>query len=488
MSEKDTSNKTNSTYSPQEDELNSFRNSIGTADRSGKRKWVFAKQPKGSYYKWRGIVSIFLIALLVVLPFIKIGGNPLFKFDFFKREFFIFSYPFFTSDFKIFALGMITTIVFIILFTVVYGRIFCGWICPQTIFLEMVFRKIEYAIDGDRNKQMKLAKQEWNEEKIRKRALKYFIYILVSLFITNIAFAWVIGVDELKQFITDGPLKHPTTFGVFLLLTGLFLFVFAWFREQACVLVCPYGRLQGVLIDKQTIIVAYDYKRGEREKGRAKFKRGVNREQEGVGDCIDCGNCVVVCPTGIDIRNGTQLECVNCTACIDACDEVMEKINLPKGLIRYASEDNIQKGVNFRFTARMIAYTVALLVLIGVLSSFLFFRSSVNSKFLREPGSDYKIINNEIITNNFQYTLQNKTKETKQMHLRLKSHPNGTIQLLNGTNVVLIAPGQQVEGSMVISIPKEDVKSYKEPIEIEVLDDHDKVIDSYDSSFAGPFQ
>lgn len=470
-----------------EEELNSFRNSIGTADKSGKRKWIFAKKPSGKFYNYRTYVAWVLLAILIIVPFIKINGNPLFKFDVLKREFYIFSYPFFTSDFKIFAIGIIATIVFVILFTVVYGRIFCGWICPQTIFLEMGFRKIEYLIEGDRNKQIKLDKQEWNEEKIRKRLLKWTIYGLLSLFISNIMFAWVLGVDFLKDLYVK-PAEHTTTILVLLIFTGLFYFVFTWFREQACVLVCPYGRLQGVLIDKQTIIVAYDYKRGERENGRARYRRGVDREAEGIGDCIDCGNCVAVCPTGIDIRNGTQLECVNCTACIDACDEVMEKINLPKGLVRYASEEQIAEDKKFKFTPRMMAYTGVLSVLVGVLFSLtFFFRSDVNSKFLREPGTDYKMINNSIITNQFHFNLQNKTKNIEQMHFKLKSHPNGTIQVTNLPVPLLIQPGQEIEGKCVISIPKKDVSSYKEKITIDVLDKNNKVVDTYTTSFAGPF-
>ena len=471
-----------------EEELQSFRNSIGTADKSGKRKWVFAKKPEGKYYQWRTYVSWFLLAMLIIIPFIKINGNPLFKFDVIKREFYIFSYPFFTSDFKIFAIGMITTVVFIILFTVVYGRIFCGWICPQTIFLEMVFRKIEYAIDGDRNKQMKLSKQAWDEEKIRKRLLKWTIYAVISFIISNIFFAWIIGVDELKKLIVDGPMEHLSTFIGLLIFTLLFYGVFTWFREQACVLVCPYGRLQGVLIDKKTIIVAYDYKRGERAEGRARYKRGQDRAAEGVGDCIDCNNCVVVCPTGIDIRNGTQLECVNCTACIDACDEVMTKINLPTGLIRYASEEEIAEGKKFKFSGRMIAYTAVLTILTGLLFSLLFIRSDVNSKFLREPGTDYKVVNNSIITNEFQFTLQNKTKDTEQMHFNLASHPKGAIQVSNLPVPLLIQPGQQIEGKAIISIPKSEISSYKEKIKIEVLNQDNKVIDTYTTSFAAPFK
>src|SRR5690606_24115217 len=219
----------------------------------------------------------------------------------------------------------------------------------QTIFMEMVFRRIEYWIDGDRGAQMRLDKQPWNAEKIRKRTLKWFIFAVISFLIANVFLAYIIGSDRLLQYVWDGPMAHLNTLASLSIFTGVFYFVFAWFREQVCIIACPYGRLQGVLLDNKSIIVAYDYKRGEKEVGRAKFKKNEDREASGKGDCIDCFQCVHVCPTGIDIRNGTQLECVNCTACIDACNSIMEAVNLPKGLIRYASEENIEKKAKFEF-------------------------------------------------------------------------------------------------------------------------------------------
>src|SRR5690625_7525330 len=197
---------------------------------------------------------------------------------------------------------MITSIVFIVLFTVVYGRIFCGWICPQTIFMEHVFRKIEYMIEGDRPKQMKLARQEWDEEKIRKRLLKWTVFALISFFFANIFFAYIVGADALFNFIKEGPFNNLSTFFSLVIFAGLFYFVLAWFREQVCVLVCPYGRLQAALIDKTTIILADDYVRGEGEKGRAKPRRNEDRTAAGRGACIDCSQCVVVCATVMATR------------------------------------------------------------------------------------------------------------------------------------------------------------------------------------------
>lgn len=467
-------------------EEESFRTSIGTMDKKGKRQWVFPKKPSGRYTKWRTYVSWVLLAILVILPFIKLpNGNPIFKFNVPKGEFIIFGFPFFTSDFFLLAIGMIAAIVFIVLFTVVYGRIFCGWVCPQTIFMEHVFRKIEYMIEGDRPKQMKLANQPWDEEKIRKRLLKWVIFGLISFFIANIFFSYIIGIDALVDLIKEGPVKNLSTFIGLIIFTGLFYFVFAWFREQVCTLVCPYGRLQGVLIDKKTIIVAYDFKRGERTAGRAKFRKGEDRIAAGKGDCIDCKQCVVVCPTGIDIRNGTQLECVNCTACIDACDEVMDKINLPRGLIRYASEENIETGKKFKFTTRMFAYTVVLLAIVTAINVFLFNRNQVEVKFLHVPGRNYRMEGNSV-SNLYQYTLYNKTNGELKVRFALKSHKDGTIRVVSGPSPVILPKGSISQGSVEVRIPREDLKSYKERVVMIAVDENGKELDDYSTSFSAP--
>ena len=346
-----------------EQDKDSFRDSIATIDDKGKRSWIFPKKPSGIFYKYRTYVSWFLLAFLLAAPFIKINGNQFLLFNVLERRFNIFGFPFWPQDFHLLVVSMIIGVVFIALFTVVYGRVFCGWVCPQTIFLEMVFRKIEYWIDGDRGAQIRLTKQEWTPEKIRKRVLKHSIFFIFSFIIANVFLAYLVGSDRLFEIITDNPFEHLSGLIAILIFTAVFYFIFAWFREQVCVIACPYGRLQSVLLDNKSIVVAYDYKRGEKEAGRAKFKKNEDRPTTGKGDCIDCHQCVDVCPTGIDIRNGTQLECVNCTACIDACDFMMEKVELPKGLIRFASEDNIAKGEKPQFTPRMKGYTAVLTIL-----------------------------------------------------------------------------------------------------------------------------
>ena len=470
------------------EENEKFRTEVATMERNGTRKWVYAKKPSGKYTNYRTIVSTILLVLLVILPFIKLpNGNPLFKFDVFNTNFVLFGYPFFTTDFFLLAFGMIVSVVFIILFTTVYGRLFCGWVCPQTIFLEFVFRKIEFLIEGDRNKQIRLDKQDWNEEKILKRGSKWIIYYFISFFVVNIFMAYIVGADALIDMIKAGPAEHSGKFiGVFIV-SWLFYFVFAWFREQACTLVCPYGRFQGVLIDKKTIQVAYDYRRGEGEKGRSKFKKNEDRKAEGKGDCIDCGQCVAVCPTRIDIRNGSQLECVNCTACMDACDEIMTKIDLPKGLIKYASEDNLAEGKPFRVNARLISFTVILVAMIAAMGIFMMNRSEVEVKFLQVPGKDFTIEGN-YITNTLQYNLMNKTNHPYQLTVKVKSFKDGKTEILNEPGqFIKIDEGELKQGLIKIKIPKKDLTSYKVPVDLEIKDQNGKSIDDYVISFMAPF-
>ncbi|MBT0552110.1 cytochrome c oxidase accessory protein CcoG [Riemerella anatipestifer] len=463
-------------------EASTFRDSVGTMDNTGKRKWVYPKKPKGKFTDYRNYVSIFLLAIFFILPFIKINGNPFLLINILDREFFIVGQPFYPQDFFILALGAVTSIVFIILFTVVFGRIFCGWICPQTIFMENVFRKIEYWIEGDRNKQIKLDQQPWNSEKIRKRGLKWTIYIIISLVVTHFMFTYIVGYEEVFRIMKEGPIKYPTNFLVMLLFTAAFYLVFAWFREQVCTLVCPYGRLQGVLIDKQTINVYYDFKRGE---NRSKWRKNEDRAAEGKGDCIDCNQCVVVCPTGIDIRNGQQLECINCTACIDACNEVMEKVGLPKGLIRYATEDEIEQGRKFKFTSRMKAYTAVLIALMTFVSFLLYNRGSMEAKFIKPAGSTFFISGNEI-TNTYNYTLLNKSSKDYVVTFKVLEPANGVIKY-GGSSKIVLKRDKMEKGTVNISFPKKEIKLSKQNLVIGVYDKDGKLLTTFETYFEGEF-
>ena len=476
-------NTATSNFQTPEPPYDDFRNSVGTMNETGERKWVYPRKPKGEYTHYRNYVSYFLLALFFGIPFVKINGNPFFLFNVIDRKFFIFGQPFYLQDFFILALGAVTSVIFVMLFTVVFGRIFCGWICPQTIFMESVFRKIEYLIEGDRNKQMKLDRQEWNSEKIRKRAVKWSVFALLSVIITNFMFMYIVGFEEVLKIILEGPADHSLKFLGMIGFAVAFYFVFAWLREQVCTLVCPYGRLQGVLIDKQTINVYYDFKRGE---GRSKWKNHEDRKVLGKGDCIDCRQCVVVCPTGIDIRNGQQLECINCTACIDACDEVMEKVGLPKGLIRYATEAEIENQDAFKFTSRMKATTVILTLLVGFLGFLMYDRGSMEAKFIKPAGSTFFVKDGKI-TNTFIYTLLNKSNEKKIVTIKVIAPRTAELDFF-GPDKIILKGDQILKGNINITFPEKEIRFSKQNMTIGVFDEKGNMTDSFDTIFEGPFQ
>ena len=460
-----------------------FRDSVRTMDQSGKRVWIFPRKPHGKFTNYRNLVAYILLAIFFALPFVKLNGNPFFLINVVERHFFIFGQSFYPQDFFILALGAITSLVFIILFTVIFGRIFCGWVCPQTIFLEMIFRKVDYLVEGDRNRQMKLDRQEWDAEKIWKRLLKWSIFMIISLVITHWMFMYIIGYQGVFKMIQDGPFNDFTSFLVMVIFTSAFYFTFAWFREQVCTLVCPYGRLQGVLIDKETINVYYDYKRGE---NRSKWRKGEDRKATGKGDCIDCNQCVVVCPTGIDIRDGQQLECVNCTACIDACDEVMIKTGLPPGLIRYATEDEIEKEIPFRFTNRMKAYSFVLALMVGFLGFLMYNRGDVEAKFIKPAGSTFFVRDGKI-TNTYSYTFLNKSNEDAVITIKVEDPQHGEISL-SETNKLKIKKGDLTKGTVNISFPEKEIRLSKQNISIGIYDDKGKLLDSFKTYFEGPFK
>jgi len=462
-----------------------FRDSIATINEDGKRNWIFPKKPSGRLYEKRKLVSYLLLTFLFAAPFIKINGNQFLMFNVLERRFNIFGFPFWPQDFHLFVISMIIGVVFITLFTVGFGRIFCGWICPQTIFMEMVFRRIEFWIDGDRNKQIRLDRQKWDAEKIRKRLLKWFIFLVISFLIANVFLAYLIGSDKLINSIIEGPFQHLGTLIPLLIFTAVFYFVFAWFREQVCIIACPYGRLQGVLLDNKSIVVAYDHKRGEAENGRKKFRKNEDREALGYGDCIDCLQCVNVCPTGIDIRNGTQLECVNCTACIDECDHIMDKINLPKGLIRFASEDNIEKKEPFKLTARIKGYIAVLTILIGVLIGMLALRNDVEARILRLPGQLYEHKDNGIISNVYTFKLVNKTSQLiEDLSFRLRGK-EGTIKIVSTSDTFVVEPQGIAEGTLFIELKQSDLSGDKNKLMIDVFS-KGKFIENTTVTFLGP--
>jgi cytochrome c oxidase accessory protein FixG len=452
----------------------SFRDAVATISKDGKRNYITPQKPNGKLYNLRSYFSYFYLILFFTLPFIKIEGEPIFLFNILERKFIFFGVIFWPQDFFIFAIGLLTFLVFVILFTVAFGRLFCGWACPQTIFMEMVFRKFEYWIEGDAQHQRRLDAMSWNLEKIRKRGLKLFVFFAFSFLIANYFLAYIVGMEELEVLIQDGIFLHFGTFSSLIIFTFVFFFVYLWFREQVCIIVCPYGRLQGVLLDKNSILVAYDYIRGE-PRGK------LSDTKTDKGDCVNCAACVRVCPTGIDIRNGTQLECVNCTACIDACDEIMDHVGKPKGLIRYASENNIAKKEKTAYTFRLKMYTVVLIGLLTFLATLLITRDDVSVRVMRTAGQMYQRQDNAMISNLYNIKLANKTR--KIIHLELKlENIEGEIKMINTINV---PKESYFQTSFFVYLKHTEIKKRKTKIKIGIYQ-KGKKIETVTVSFLGP--
>ena len=486
----------------------SFRDSVATISKEGKRNYVFPKKPKGKLYNRRTLFSIFYLIVFFTLPFLKYNGEPLLMINVLERKFIIFGLIFWPQDFFIFGIAMITFIVFVIVFTVAFGRLFCGWACPQTIFMEMVFRKIEYWIDGDSAKQRQLKSMPWNGEKIRKRVTKFVAFFSLSFIIANFFLAYLISMDVLLGYITL-PATHVGTLVSLLVFTTVFFFVYWWFREQACIVVCPYGRLQGVLLDKNSIVVAYDHKRGEpRGKAGKKAKEVEVAEAKdddctctdckgdgackdlaakftpaAAGDCIDCSACVRVCPTGIDIRNGTQLECVNCTACMDACDEIMTSIHKPIGLVRYASDNSIKNGVRLTFTPRLKAYTAVLTLLLVVLSVLIISRTDLDVRLLHTSGMTFTTLPDGRISNLFNLKLVNKTHEDIPFEVRLENL-KGEINLV-GSSLQVVKKESYSNLQFFVKLNQNQLKGWKTQIELGIYVNKEK-IKTIKTSFIGP--
>jgi len=457
-----------------------FRDNIATVDEKGKRIWVYPKKPSGILHNWRVAVTVALLLLLFSGPFLTINGKPLLLLNFFERKFVILGQPFWPQDFVLLAIVLITFFVIIILFTVVFGRVWCGWFCPQTLFMEMVFRKIEYWIEGDAPAQRKLDKQPWNASKVLKRICKHALFLAISLLIAHTVLAYLVGVQKTYSIITKSPLENLSGFSGLIGFTAIFYGVYARFREQACIAVCPYGRLQGVLLGKDSIVVAYDWIRGE---PRGHIKKSATPAKP-KGDCIDCKLCVHVCPTGIDIRNGTQLECVNCTACIDACDEVMVKIGKPKGLIRYASYTSIKEGIQKLFTPRVIGYSLVLVALLGVLGFTIGTRSDVKTTVLKIPGTLYQKTDDGHITNLYNIEFLNKTFDDIELDIRVESPSSASLERADGKQIIVKAEGI-VKNVIFIKIPQRQMESDRIVIKLGVYRNNER-IETVNVKFIGP--
>lgn len=444
--------------------------------------WLYPRKPAGRFYRARTWLSWLLLAVMFAGPFIRINGNPLLLLNFVERKFVILGQVFWPQDMIISAVTMLVFAVGIVIFTAAFGRLWCGWTCPQTVLMEMVFRKIEYFLEGDAHQQRALNRAPWTPRKAVKKLVKHLIFFGLSFVIGNTLLAYIIGTEQLFTIVTDNPMNHLPGLSFMILFTLVFYGIFARFREQACTFICPYGRLQATLLDENSIVVAYDYKRGE---GRGKLRRAqslTERQGAGLGDCIDCHQCVTVCPTGIDIRDGTQMECVNCTACIDACDAVMDRIKRPRGLIRFASLNGIERGEALRVTPRLAGYAAILSALIGLWLVLVFTRSDVETTILRAPGSLYQIMPDGNPSNLYTVKVVNKTSREIPVELKLES-PEGDLRVMGGR--IVVRPEKLAENSMLVELDRSTLSNGRADLKIGVYSEGER-IDLIKTRFIGP--
>lgn len=464
-----------------------YRDHINTINADGKRAWVYAKKPKGRFFQWRSMVSYVLLALMFAGPYVRIHGQPLLLMNVLERKFIFFGFVFWPQDFYLVVLALLTMILTIVLFTSVLGRIWCGWTCPQTVFMEMLFRRIEYLIEGDYQQQKQLAAAPWTAGKIARKVTKIGVFYGLSFVIANTFLTYIIGSEELFKIIREPVTQHLGGFIAINIFTVIFFLVFARFREQVCHFACPYGRFQSALVDNDTISVTYDFKRGEKrgtlgqrkKAGQALTAGGPISASGGAavvsntaagsgsyGDCLDCGACVVVCPSGIDIRNGIQLECIQCTACIDACNKMMDAVSKPHGLIRYTSYNSVKDGRRSFFKWRTLGYTLVWLTVMGIFTTLLLRRENIETVLLRQPGMLAQQFPDGYVGNLYSMKIFNKTFDKQTAEIRLAG-TQGQIRYID--NMSEIGAQDVLQVRFFVAMPKGTVNLANMPLELEVL-------------------
>ena len=396
---------------------------LSTLEKDGSRRWLKPKLSKGILLKRRRWLAYVLIAVFTILPFIKLGGKPLVLLDIPARRFTIFGFTFLPTDTVLLAIFMVGLLLTVFLFTALFGRIWCGWACPQTVYMEFLFRPIERFFDGTvgRGGQKKNVPM-W------RTAAKYVVYFLVCVYLANTFLAYFVGVDRLGQWIQQSPLQHPVPFLVMAFVTFAMMVDFCFFREQLCLVACPYGRFQSVLLDQNSLIVAYDENRGE-PRGKVNKKAAVDDPLPVLGDCINCGNCVTTCPTGIDIRDGLQMECINCTQCIDACNLVMEKLGRAPDLIRYSSQARDKGMPGNLLRARTAIYPLLLAGIVTAFISVFMAGKSFDAIVLREPGNPHTIATDGRVRNLLKLKLTNRTDQPMTFQLSVTEPVDGEIDI-----------------------------------------------------------
>ncbi len=403
--------------SPEKVHLPIVEETASSLNTDGSRRFVHPADVSGRFVRARRVVFVFLILVLAALPWVRIAGRPAMFLDVPARRFFLFGASFNAQDFW-FVFFLLTGAVFALVFvTALLGRAWCGWACPQTVFLESLYRPIERLLEGPRNVRIRRDAGPWSWDRVWRKGVKWSAYLFVSFFVAHVFLAYFVSLPSLFSMVTKTPADHPEAFGWMLGVSLVFLVNFGWFREQLCLVVCPYGRLQSVLLDDDSLVVGYDAARGE-PRGKARGKQ----KTEGVGDCVDCNRCVVVCPTGIDIRRGLQVDCIACAQCADACDEVMDKLGRPRGLVRYDSLRGLRDEKRRVLRPRLAFYTVLGVVGIGAATVAFGQHAPFEANLLRLPGPPYIVERgsdaaHDVVRNQFEIHVVNKQDQRRTFRI-----------------------------------------------------------------------
>ena len=417
---------------------------LSTLNADGSRRRIRPRVAEGAWWGQRRVLAYVLMLVFFALPYLRVGGRPPILLDLPRREFVLFGTTFLPTDTLLFMLLFLSVAIAIFLVTAIWGRVWCGWACPQTVYMEFLFRPIEYWLEGGPRGAKKLDRRGGLPA---RRALKNAIFFLLAMFLAHTFLAYFVGIEQLVHWVQGSPKQHPVAFSVMGLTTLAIFLDFAWFREQTCLLACPYGRLQTVLFDRRTMMVGYDPKRGEPR------MRGLVDRPADAGDCINCELCVIACPTGIDIRDGLQMECVHCTQCIDACDAVMSRIGRPKGLIRYTSRNGLERSGPRGVRVRLLLYPVALAVTVGLFLFFLAYRSSTEVTLLRGAGAPYRQGEDPTIVNEVRLRFANRNPDTRRYRIQLVGTPDA--RLIAPINPFPVEAGRTGSTTVFVVSPRE---------------------------------
>ncbi len=417
---------------------------LSTLEKDGSRRWLWPRLVMGEHWKHRRWLGWALIAFFVTLPHLRVAGKPPLLIDIPARQLIVLGHTFLPTDTVLLALGMLSVFLSIMTVTTLAGRVWCGWGCPQTVYMEFLFRPIDRFFEGTRGHGGKPRKSLSGLASIARIA----IYVVLSMALAHTFLSYFVGTDRLAMWIRSSPFQHPAAFLVMSVTTIAMLFDFLFFREQLCLIACPYGRFQSVMLDRRSLIVGYDTVRGE-PRGKVQKQAAVDQPR---GDCVDCNLCVAVCPTGIDIRNGLQMECINCTQCIDACNGVMQKLGRPLGLIRYSSQDGLSGKKSSKLRPRMLLYPALLIVALSAFTYVLLTKSTFDVSTVRGAGNPYTKIDVRQLQNSFKLRLVNRSAEDQQYQVSILQPAGAALEVLS-PEALQMTPGQNRLIPMSIQFP-----------------------------------